>query len=193
MEWPLTKEQKADVKNARSNLEQDPQYKAYRTLSNQIWDIQGIISRINTWKSTPQDQQQLITAFAKVLDPTSVVREAEFDITAKYWQAGYQKTLQEVTNYFKAGWILTKDASKILAEALSNRYGSITKEYNSVLRSAKDNIEYNLGRKIDDREFETLTQTKFANENIWTVGESTTTNTPTTTKTGNFLNDLFKK
>ena len=44
----LSKENLVAVKNARTNLEQDPQYKAYRTLANQVADVKGIQERINS-------------------------------------------------------------------------------------------------------------------------------------------------
>ena len=143
-------------------MKKDPQYSSYRTLANQISDIEKIKERIDTGKATPQDQQQLITAFSKVLDPTSVVRESEFEITRKYGQAGYQAALQSVSQYWRGDGILTKDAAKILSESLSQRYDSITSEYNDVLRTAKDKMELYLDRPLSDEQFETLAQAKFA-------------------------------
>ena len=158
----LWKEELKAISTARTNLEQDPQYKAYRTLANQISDVKWIQSRINNWTATPQDQQQMITAFSKVLDPTSVVRESEFELTKKYGQAWYQALLQNVSQYWRGDWILNPESAKILAESLANRYGSIEQEYNNQLQLAKDNIELNLWRKLTNKEFETLTQTKFS-------------------------------
>ena len=152
----------AAISSARTNLEQDPQFKAYRTLANQIEDVKGIQSRINAWKATPQDQQQMITAFSKVLDPTSVVRESEFELTKKYGQAGYQALLQNVSQYWRGDGILNPKSAKILAESLANRYGSIEQQYNNQLQLAKSNIEMNLGRKLSNSEFETMTQTQFS-------------------------------
>lgn len=162
----LTKTQKADLKTARTDMESDPQYKAYRTLANQVKDLEWIRKRISSWKDTPQDQIQIITSFAKVLDPTSVVREAEFEINKKYWQSWVESALQSAKHYWDWSWVLTEKWRKILAESLSNRYNSINSEYNQVLRSAKDNIEFNLWRPISDKEFETLTQTKFIKEPV---------------------------
>lgn len=160
----LWKDELKAISTARTNLEQDPQYKAYRTLANQVADVKWIQSRINNWTASPQDQQQMITAFSKVLDPTSVVRESEFELTKKYWQAGYQALLQNVSQYWRWDWILNPWSAKILAESLANRYGSIEQEYNNQLQLAKDNIEMNIGRWLSNKEFETLTQTKFSNQ-----------------------------
>ena len=107
----------------------------------------------------------MITAFSKVLDPTSVVRESEFELTKKYGQAWYQALLQNVSQYWRWDWILNPESAKILAESLANRYGSIEQEYNNQLQLAKDNIEMNIGRNLSNKEFETLTQTKFSNLN----------------------------
>jgi len=161
----LWKEELKAISTARTNLEQDPQYKAYRTLANQVADVKWIQERINNWTATPQDQQQMITAFSKVLDPTSVVRESEFELTKKYGQAWYQALLQNVSQYWRWDWILNPESAKILAESLANRYGSIEQEYNNQLQLAKDNIEMNIGRNLSNKEFETLTQTKFSNLN----------------------------
>jgi len=160
----LWKDELKAISTARTNLEQDPQYKAYRTLANQVADVKGIQSRINNWTASPQDQQQMITAFSKVLDPTSVVRESEFELTKKYGQAGYQAVLQNVSQYWRWDWILNPESAKILAESLASRYGSIEQEYNNQLQLAKDNIEMNIWRPLSNKEFETLTQTKFSNQ-----------------------------
>jgi hypothetical protein len=71
----LSKEDKTAIKDVRTNMETDPAYKAYRTISSKITAFNGIVSRLRNNTATAQDKQALISDFAKVLDPTSVVRE----------------------------------------------------------------------------------------------------------------------
>jgi hypothetical protein len=61
--------------------------------------LNGIISRMKSGNTTPQDKQQLISDFAKVLDPESVVRESEYELSAKYSQSRLAKYTNEMQNY----------------------------------------------------------------------------------------------
>jgi len=53
--------------------------------------------------ATAQDKQALISDFAKVLDPTSVVREGEYALAAKYSQSKMNQYKQEAYNYVTVG------------------------------------------------------------------------------------------
>jgi hypothetical protein len=53
--------------------------------------------------ATAQDKQGLISDFAKVLDPTSVVKEAEYALSAKYSQSKVNQYKQEIYNYLMVG------------------------------------------------------------------------------------------
>lgn len=44
-------------------------------MSSKEKTLNGIQDRLSKGTATPQDKQQLINDFAKILDPTSVVRE----------------------------------------------------------------------------------------------------------------------
>ena len=68
-----------------------------------------------------------------------------------------------MSQYWRGDGILNPKSAKILAESLASRYDSIQSEYNSQLQSAKENIEMNIGRSLSNNEFETMTQTRFAN------------------------------
>lgn len=99
----FTKTEKADIKEARTNLESNPAYKAGIELMPKYKTLEGINQRLTNGTATPQDKQQLINDFAKVLDPTSVVREGEYALAGKYSQSKIDQMKQEVTNFFTTG------------------------------------------------------------------------------------------
>jgi hypothetical protein len=91
---------------------------------------------------TSADDQGLIYAFAKVMDPNSVVRESEYTTVQKYSQSMIQ-----------SGWANAKRMAENVAfltpEARTNMVQTINSKYQASLSNYK-NIENEYNRRIED-------------------------------------------
>lgn len=65
--------------------------------------LDNIITKLKNGTQTSQDDQQLISDFAKVLDPDSVVRESEYELSSKYSMSKLSRMKQDAYNYLKTG------------------------------------------------------------------------------------------
>lgn len=144
----LTKIEKDDIEKTRTNLESDIAYKAGLELMPKFKTLTGINQRLKDGSATPQDKQQLINDFAKILDPDSVVREGEYALAGKYSQSKIDAWKQEVKNFFTTGGPLSDDAAKMLAEGVDRRFSAIMTEYDSSIDRAIRNVKFKVWRDV---------------------------------------------
>lgn len=145
---PLTKEEKSTLFSIQDDLKTDPRRKEYLTLQSKIKTLDWIKTRLDTGKATAQDKQQLISDFAKVLDPTSVVRTEEYALAAKYGQSAINKTIQEISNWYDTNWPLSDTSAKVLAEAVWLRYEATQLSNNEAIEEQKKRAEIFLWRPV---------------------------------------------
>lgn len=145
---PLTKEEKSTLFSIQDDLKADPRRKEYLTLNSKIKTLEWIKTRLDTWKATAQDKQQLISDFAKVLDPTSVVRTEEYALAAKYGQSAINKTIQEISNWYDTNWPLSDTSAKVLAEAVWLRYEATKLSNDEAVEEQKKRAEIFLWRPV---------------------------------------------
>jgi hypothetical protein len=80
----------------------------------------------------PADDQALIYAFAKAMDPESVVREGEYATVQKYaqeWAATFRFSADRI---FKSGPFLTPQARANMKRTIQQKYGAAKKQYDNV-------------------------------------------------------------
>lgn len=144
----VTKDEKKDLAWIQNNVATDARRKDYLTLSSKSKTLTGIQERLANWTATPQDKQQLVNDFAKILDPTSVVREGEYALAGKYAQNKIDSMKQEISNYFSTNWPLSDDAAKMLAEWVARRHIAIKQANDEAIDEGLANAKYLLGRDI---------------------------------------------
>lgn len=127
----------------------DPRYWDYKKLESNVEFLKDFITRADQNKITSQDKQALISNFAKVLDPSSVVRDSEYATTAGFTQSKIEKLQQEVNNYFDTGAPMWNEAAKALASGLQKQYQSREKAYNNAIQEAVEDAEQRLWRKVE--------------------------------------------
>ncbi len=120
------------------------------TIANQFDGEQAIknyqvsaeaIDAIKRAGNTPTDDISRVYAFAKVMDPNSVVREGEYDTVQKYAQAVLQAYGLKGKRIFENSGFLTQEARNFLLTTLNNRLKSSEKAF--------DNIYSEYGRRIN--------------------------------------------
>lgn len=96
---------------------------------------------LNDNTTNPADDQALIYAFAKVMDPDSVVREGEYATVQKYAQSWAERFKFDVTRIFSNSQFLTPEARRNMKATLMTKFG--------VERRAYDNLRNEYGKRID--------------------------------------------
>ena len=144
----LTKDEKKDLSWIQNNIATDPRRKDYLSMASKEKTLTWIQDRLAKWTATPQDKQQLINDFAKILDPTSVVREGEYALAGKYSQDKLTAMWQEISNYFATNGPLSDDAAKMLAEWVARRHIAIKQANDDAIDEWLANAKYILGRDV---------------------------------------------
>ncbi len=98
----------------------------------------------------PADDQALIYAFAKAMDPDSVVREGEYATVQHYaqeWAANFGFNAQRI---FSNVAFLTPKARANMKSAIQSRYGAARKQYDNVRKSYAQRINKMTGSDDGD-------------------------------------------
>lgn len=126
------------VNSIASSFDNEPIVKNFNTANEAYQTLQTI--GVNT--NSPADDIAFIYAFAKIMDPNSVVREGEYNTVQKYaqtWADNFGFTAKRI---FSNTNFLTPDAKQKMLNALSPKINTLQNQYTQV-RS-----EYQ--RQIDD-------------------------------------------
>lgn len=119
--------QQIDNERALINLfRQDESVKLYNNSKN-AYDL---ITSLDPNTNNPSLQQSLIVEYAKLLDPGSVVRESEFELTKKYSQSKLNQIKNEITHALNGTGVLSPDAIKAIQDATKIKMNSTIKNYN---------------------------------------------------------------
>jgi len=94
---------------------------------------------INT--KNPSDDQALIYAFAKIMDPESVVREGEYATVQKYAQSWSESFGFDVKRIFSNSPFLTPQARQNMKTTIRAKFGAAKGQY--------DNLRNEFGRRIE--------------------------------------------
>jgi hypothetical protein len=122
------------VQGVASQFDAEPVVKEYNTIATSI-------DAVRNAGVTPTDDIQRIYAFAKVMDPNSVVREGEYKTVQDYATSLMQRAGIKAKRVFDNSGFLTDEARGFLLKTLENRFSSTEKSYNNIYK------EY--GRRID--------------------------------------------
>lgn len=144
----LSKDDSKVAWGAISQIKSKQIVKDYEKLYSKEWMLDNIITKLKNGTQTSQDDQQLISDFAKVLDPDSVVRESEYELSSKYSMSKLSRMKQDAYNYLKTGWPLTKDAATVLAAWLRSRYDVYKQNAISEVDAVLSGTEYTLWYKL---------------------------------------------
>lgn len=94
---------------------------------------------VNT--KNPSDDQALIYAFAKAMDPDSVVREGEYATVQKYSQSWAQRFGFDVARIFSNTAFLTADARQNMKTTIEKKYQAGRTQYDNVRKSYASQID----------------------------------------------------
>lgn len=96
--------------------------------------------------TNPADDQALIYALAKALDPGSVVREGEYATAQKYAQSWVQAYGKAVTQALAGTGFLSEDARRNIKDTIESRYKASKTGYDNLLNQYTSGINTLTGR-----------------------------------------------
>jgi hypothetical protein len=109
---------------------------------NATLDAINIVNGISPTSKNTADHQAIVYAFAKSLDPDSVVREGEYETIKKYAQSAVDRYGKEIQNALTGKGFLSENAIKNIQQTMNNNYKSRKPQY--------DNLKKETGRVINN-------------------------------------------
>lgn len=108
---------------------------------NVLAEGKAFADSISNNTSNPADQQGLIYAFAKAMDPASVVREGEYATVQKYAQSWAQTFGFNAQRIFSNSPFLTASAIANMKATINSKYQAAKKNYDNVHSEYQRQIE----------------------------------------------------
>lgn len=105
---------------------------------------------LNPNTTNPADDQALIYAFAKAMDPDSVVREGEYATVQKYAQSWREQFGFDIQRLFSNTPFLTPQARANMKATIRQKYAASRKQYDNIRRSYADQINRITGQRDGD-------------------------------------------
>lgn len=168
---PLSKDQQSKIIWYQKSLAWSEPVKNWKQIQ---WPLKWIESVENV-NLNGSDIQGLISNYAKVLDPDSVVREWEYAIAQSGASKGVaDRVRQEMRTYmFGGSEVLSKEAQTVLKDALKRRFNSLKTAYQEEVGKQQVIIEQTLGIPVTEKmlvgeEFnnDIATQTEYSQDDI---------------------------
>ena len=145
------------VRSKVSKFSTDPVVSNFST----IQEGYNFAKDISDTTKNPSDDQALIYAFAKVMDPGSVVREGEYATVQKYSQSWVNSFGKGVTQAINGTGFLSDTARANIKKTLKARYEASKSNYDNTTKNYTNSINSLTGR-TDGKDF----LTEYTNENI---------------------------
>lgn len=106
----------------------------------------NFVQSISNDTKNPSDDQALIYALAKTLDPGSVVREGEYATAQKYSQSLIDSYGSSVKQAIKGTGFLTPDARKNIKQTIESKFNAAKRSYDQVRSTYVQGINDLTGR-----------------------------------------------
>lgn len=126
---PPATQRRVDAKTRA--FDSQPVVKRIQTMAESVTFAEGL--NVNT--TNPADDQALIYAFAKAMDPDSVVREGEYATVQRYAQSWAERFGFDVARMFSNTVFLTPQARANMKATIRSRFAAAKPQYENLRRS----------------------------------------------------------
>ena len=129
---PLNKSQKSQLMSLQWKADTRPEIKSWRNTNA----VRKWIEQADKIDLNGSDIQGLISNYAKILDPDSVVREWEYAIAQSGASKGKADTIRQQikTVLYGGSEVLSKEAQKVLVEAMKRRIWAMQSAYDEAVQ-----------------------------------------------------------
>lgn len=152
----VPKEYRQSVITKASEFDTQQPVKSFQILQ----ESKNLVDSLASNTTNPVDDQALIYAFAKAMDPNSVVRESEYATAQAYAQDTLSKLGYDVQRFFDAKGFLKPDARGNIKTTINSKYKASEKSYdqtrNSYIKTINNLAGADVGSKVlQDYKFDT--------------------------------------
>src|SRR3990167_1122106 len=126
----------ATVNNIAGQFDAEQTVKDFNTANSSI----NTLRSIGVKTKSPTDDMAFIYAFAKIMDPNSVVREGEYKTVQDYAQSLVQRYATGVDRVVDNSNFLTEDAKTKMLSTLEGKVNSLKKSYDNVAKEYQRQI-----------------------------------------------------
>lgn len=124
------------VDNLRTKFSGEPIVKKYNTVTDALQFVKTVPMENNN----PAYDQALIYAFAKAMDPDSVVREGEYATVQKYAQSWLDNFKFNAKRVIDNGEFLTPEARKNMKAVIEQRSKPVVSQYGNLRKSYANQV-----------------------------------------------------
>jgi len=110
----------------------------------------GFANALDVNTKNPADDQALIYAYAKAMDPDSVVREGEYATVQKYAQSWAQSFGFNAARVFSNVAFLTPEARQNMKTTINAKFKAAERQYSGIRKSYTDQINQITGHQDGD-------------------------------------------
>ncbi|HYE85189.1 MAG TPA: hypothetical protein VEA16_02450, partial [Vicinamibacterales bacterium] len=125
---PPTVQRRVDMKTRA--FDSQPVVKKIQTMAEAV----AFAENLNVNTANPADDQALIYAYAKAMDPDSVVREGEYATVQKYAQSWAERFGFDVARMFSNTTFLTPQARANMKATIRTKFASAKPQYENIRR-----------------------------------------------------------
>jgi hypothetical protein len=143
----VDKDLRSSVVSQLSQYRDEPSVKNFQTVQT-IYNKANSVPDDNT---NPQNDQLLVYAFAKAMDPSSAVREGEYDTIQSYAQTALERFGVNATRFYSNAPFLTPEARANIKASIAAAYESEKTSYTQTKKSFADTINHIAGINIADQ------------------------------------------
>lgn len=140
----IPKEYVAPLNQVSNSFDNEQQVKNFQMIQSARNSVQAISNETKN----PSDDQNLIYAFAKVMDPGSVVREGEYATVQKYAQKWTDQFGSNVNQVVNGTGFLTPGARENLKKTIEGKYNVEKELYTNVRNQYAQKIDSLAGKNI---------------------------------------------
>lgn len=128
-----------------NQFDNEPVVKEYNVIASGYQFAQSLV---NQTTPTSADDQGLLYAFAKAMDPNSVVREGEYATVQKYAQSAIQRGWANAKRFASNEAFLSEEARKNMLATINSKFQSANQAYQNVYSEYNRRIDEAKGGKI---------------------------------------------
>lgn len=133
----LTNQQIDNISPILGRFKAEPAVQNFQTIAEGY----NFVSSLQSGTANPVDDQALIYALAKALDPGSVVREGEYATAQRYAQSWAQAYGKGVEQAVAGTGFLSETARNNIKSTITSRYKAAEKTYNNLYGEYRSQVE----------------------------------------------------
>lgn len=139
----IPKQAETRVNQLLGAFDNEPQVRSFQIMQNAIDSVRNL--DVNT--TNPSDDQSLIYAFAKVMDPTSSVKEGEYTTIKDYSQKLFDKYGSGLGQAWSGTGFLSPTARANIKKTLDGKFNTEKKAYDNVRSQSMKKIDAAAGKQ----------------------------------------------